>query len=70
MEAMGLEMNAPDEYWLPSLNAVRVPAGIDDGEVCDALIEQYDLEIAGGLGDLAGEIFRIVAWATQRGPRT
>ena len=56
---MGLEMNAPDEYWLPSLNAVRVPAGVDDGEACDALLEQYDLEVAGGLGDLAGEIFRI-----------
>ncbi len=59
VEAMGLEMNAPDEYWLPSLNAVRVPDGIDDGAVCNALLEQYDLEIAGGLGDLAGEIFRI-----------
>ncbi|WP_312908786.1 pyridoxal-phosphate-dependent aminotransferase family protein [Natronosalvus caseinilyticus] len=58
-EGMGLEMNPDDEYWLPSLNAVRVPDGIDDGEVCDELLERYDLEIAGGLGDLAGEIFRI-----------
>ena len=59
VEGMGLEMNAPDEYWLPSLNAVRVPDGIDDGVVCEALLEQYDLEVAGGLGDLSGEIFRI-----------
>nr|WP_199174909.1 alanine--glyoxylate aminotransferase family protein [Halegenticoccus soli] len=59
VEAMGLEMNAPDEYWLPSLNAVRVPDGVDDGEVIGYLLEEYDLEIAGGLGDLAGEIFRI-----------
>ena len=59
VEGMGLEMNAPDEYWLPSLNAVRVPSGIDDGEVCGELLDKYDLEIAGGLGDLAGEIFRI-----------
>ncbi|MFC7233267.1 pyridoxal-phosphate-dependent aminotransferase family protein [Saliphagus sp. GCM10025308] len=58
-EGMGLEMNPDDEYWLPSLNAVRVPDGVDDGEVCDELLERYDLEIAGGLGDLAGEIFRI-----------
>ncbi len=56
---MGLEMNAPDEYWLPSLNAVRVPDGIDDGEVCAELLERYDLEVASGLGDLDGEIFRI-----------
>ena len=59
IEAMGLEMNVPTAHWLPSLNAVRVPDGIDDGEVCTRLLEAYDLEIAGGLGDLAGEIFRI-----------
>ncbi|AHF99480.1 alanine--glyoxylate aminotransferase [Halostagnicola larsenii XH-48] len=59
VEGMGLEMNASEDYWLPSLNAVRVPNGIDDGAVCEALLEQYDLEIAGGLGDLSGEIFRI-----------
>jgi alanine-glyoxylate transaminase/serine-glyoxylate transaminase/serine-pyruvate transaminase len=59
LEAMGMEMNAPDEYWLPSLNAVRVPAGVDDGTVMDYLLDTYDLEIASGLGDLAGEIFRI-----------
>lgn len=59
VEAMGLEMNAPDECWLPSLNAVRVPAGVDDGAVIETLLSEYDLEIASGLGDLAGEIFRI-----------
>ncbi|MDP2496353.1 MAG: alanine--glyoxylate aminotransferase family protein [Candidatus Palauibacterales bacterium] len=59
VRAMGLEMNADDEYWLPSLNAVRVPAGIDAGEIIQAVLDGYDIEIAGGLGDLAGEIFRI-----------
>jgi len=59
VEAMGLEMNAPDEYWLPSLNAVRVPAGATDADVIDHLLDEYDLEIASGLGDLAGDIFRI-----------
>jgi len=59
VEAMGLEMNAADESWLPSLNAVRVPEGVDDGAVISDLLDGYDLEIASGLGDLAGEIFRI-----------
>jgi len=59
LEAMGLEMNAPPDYWLPSLNAVRVPDGADDGAVIARLIDAYDIEIASGLGDLAGEIFRI-----------
>ncbi|MFC4358996.1 pyridoxal-phosphate-dependent aminotransferase family protein [Halobium salinum] len=59
VEAMGLEMNAADEFWLPSLNAVRVPDGIDDGAVIDYLLDRYDLEIAGGLGDLSGAVWRI-----------
>ncbi|WP_435358766.1 pyridoxal-phosphate-dependent aminotransferase family protein [Haloarchaeobius sp. DFWS5] len=59
VEAMGMEMNAPDDYWLPSLNAVRVPEGVEDGEVISRLLDEYDLEIAGGLGDLSGDIFRI-----------
>jgi alanine-glyoxylate transaminase/serine-glyoxylate transaminase/serine-pyruvate transaminase len=59
IEAMGLEMNAPDSCWLPSLNTVRVPGGVDDGAVIQQLLDDYDLEIASGLGDLAGEIWRI-----------
>ncbi len=56
---LGLEMNASDAYWLPSLNAVRVPDGVDDAAVIDHLLTEYDLEIASGLGDLAGEVWRI-----------
>jgi alanine-glyoxylate transaminase/serine-glyoxylate transaminase/serine-pyruvate transaminase len=59
VEAMGLEMNAPDDYWLPSLNAVKVTEGVTDTDVTDYLLDQYDLEIATGLGDLDGDIFRI-----------
>ncbi len=59
LEAMGLTFNATGDVWLPSLNAVRVPDGVDDGAVINTLLESYDLEIASGLGDLAGEIFRI-----------
>ena len=59
LQSLGLEMNAPDEYWLPSLNAVRVPDSVDDGAVIDHLLAEYDLEIASGLGDLEGDIWRI-----------
>lgn len=59
IEALGMEMNVNDEYWLPSLNAVRVPEGINDSTITTHLLEQYDIEIAGGLGDLAGDILRI-----------
>ncbi|WP_224449641.1 pyridoxal-phosphate-dependent aminotransferase family protein [Haloprofundus salilacus] len=69
VEAMGLEMNAADDYWLPSLNAVRVPDGIDDGAVISFLLDQYDLEIASGLGDLEGEIFRIGCMGHSANPK-
>lgn len=59
VEAMGLEMNAEEEYWLPSLNAVRVPREVDDGEVQKRLLDEYGIEVATGLGDLEGEILRI-----------
>ncbi|KZX47381.1 alanine--glyoxylate aminotransferase family protein [Haloarcula hispanica] len=59
VEGMGLEMNAPDDFWLPSLNTVRVPDGVDDGAVIQHLLDEYDLEIASGLGALAGDIWRI-----------
>ncbi|TKX76901.1 alanine--glyoxylate aminotransferase family protein, partial [Halorubrum sp. SD626R] len=59
LQDLGLEMNAADEYWLPSLNAVQVPDGVDDAAVIDHLLAEYDIEIAAGLGDLAGDVWRI-----------
>ncbi|KZN25825.1 alanine--glyoxylate aminotransferase [Haladaptatus sp. R4] len=70
VEAMGLEMNAPEEYWLPSLNAVRVPNGVTDTDITSYLLDQYDLEIATGLGDLDGEIFRIGCMGYSARPET
>ncbi|SHK49644.1 pyridoxal-phosphate-dependent aminotransferase family protein [Haladaptatus paucihalophilus] len=70
VEAMGLEMNAPEEYWLPSLNAVRVPEGVTDTDITSYLLDQYDLEIATGLGDLDGEIFRIGCMGYSARPET
>ncbi|ODR82231.1 alanine--glyoxylate aminotransferase [Haladaptatus sp. W1] len=70
VEAMGLEMNPPEEYWLPSLNAVRVPEGVTDTDITSYLLDQYDLEIATGLGDLDGEIFRIGCMGYSARPET
>jgi alanine-glyoxylate transaminase/serine-glyoxylate transaminase/serine-pyruvate transaminase len=59
LETLGLERNPVEEAWLPSLNAVRVPEGVDDDTLIGDLVDRYDLEIASGLGALDGEIFRI-----------
>ena len=57
VEAMGLGLAS--ESWLPSLNTVRLPAGVDDGAVIEGLLDGYDIEVAGGLGDLSGEVLRV-----------
>lgn len=59
LEAVGMERIVEGENWLPSLTTVRVPQGIDDGTITNRLLEEYDIEIAGGLGDLSGEVLRI-----------
>ncbi len=57
--AMGLGMLPEDDWWLPSLNAVRVPDGVDAKGVIAALLTRHGIEISGGFGPLAGRIFRI-----------
>lgn len=57
--AMGLELAVPADERLPQLNAVRVPAGVDEAAVRRALLEQHGIEIGAGLGPLAGRIWRV-----------
>ncbi len=59
VEAMGLSMLVPEKERLPMLNAVRVPEGADDLKVRKMLLQAYGIEIGGGLGDLAGKIWRV-----------
>jgi alanine-glyoxylate transaminase/serine-glyoxylate transaminase/serine-pyruvate transaminase len=59
VEAMGMRMNAEDEYWLPSLNAVRIRPDVDARALTRHLLTKHGIEIAGGLGDLAGRVIRI-----------
>jgi len=58
-EAMGLSLNVSEDAWLPTLNPVRVPAGVDDEVVVERLLAEHGIEIVGGLGALGGEIFRV-----------
>jgi alanine-glyoxylate transaminase/serine-glyoxylate transaminase/serine-pyruvate transaminase len=59
IEAMGLSMHVPDGNRIPTLNTVRVPSGVDEARVRKELLDGPGIEIAGGLGPLAGKIFRI-----------
>jgi alanine-glyoxylate transaminase/serine-glyoxylate transaminase/serine-pyruvate transaminase len=59
IEAMGLAMNVAPENRLWSLNAVRVPDGVDDARIRARLLNDHNIEIGGGLGPLKGKIWRI-----------
>jgi alanine-glyoxylate transaminase/serine-glyoxylate transaminase/serine-pyruvate transaminase len=59
LEAMGLEFIVNEADRLPQLNAVTIPAGVDDAAVRSRLLNEYNLEIGAGLGTLAGKVWRI-----------
>jgi alanine-glyoxylate transaminase/serine-glyoxylate transaminase/serine-pyruvate transaminase len=59
LEAMGLRMVVPEKERLPMLNAVYIPEGADDGRIRKRLLQQFDLEIGGGLGNFAGKVWRV-----------
>ena len=59
LEAMGLSMLVPEAERLPMLNAVGIPQGADDKRVRSALLNEFGIEIGGGLGPLAGKIWRV-----------
>ncbi len=56
---LGLSCYVDKEWRLPTLTTVRVPEGVNEGEVRRRLLDDYDIEISGGLGDLAGKVWRI-----------
>ena len=59
LEALGLELLAHPDYRLNPLTTVQIPEGIDDAQVRAALLNEYGIEIGGGLGEFRGKAWRI-----------
>jgi alanine-glyoxylate transaminase/serine-glyoxylate transaminase/serine-pyruvate transaminase len=59
LDTIGLSLFVDEKARLPQLNAVSVPAGVDEALVRKRLLEEHGLEIGAGLGELAGKIWRI-----------
>lgn len=59
LEALGLRMIVPVEHRLPSLTTVQVPDGVDEAAIRRRLLDEYNIEIAGGLGVFKGKAWRI-----------
>lgn len=56
---LGLECHVEQQFRLPTLTTVRVPAGIEAKAVTRKLLEDYNIEIGNGLGELGGKVWRI-----------
>lgn len=54
---------AGERLW--TLNAVKVPQGVDDAAVRKYLLQHDNIEIGAGLGPLAGKVFRIGLMGTS-----
>lgn len=59
LDNLGLELVVEERYLLPQLNMVRIPVGVDDLQVRNRLLKEFNLEIGAGLGELAGKVWRI-----------
>jgi alanine-glyoxylate transaminase/serine-glyoxylate transaminase/serine-pyruvate transaminase len=60
VEAMGLKMFVEDpaaRAW--TVNTVRCPEGIEEAKVRASLTQSFGIEIATGIGDLRGKIWRV-----------
>ena len=52
-------MHVKEGLRLPSLNTVRIPPGVEDQKIRRALLEEFQIEIGGGLGSLQRKVWRI-----------
>jgi len=67
--AMGLEYTADPNNQLPQLNAVKIPAGMDDVAGRKAMLTEFGIEIGGGLGDFKGKAWRIGLMGVNSQPK-
>ncbi len=57
--AMGLSVVADVDVSLPSITAVVAPEGVNEAQARKHLLEVHGVELSGGLGPLAGKVWRI-----------
>ncbi len=66
---LGLSCHVSDPTLrIPSLTTVRVPDGVDAKTVAQRLLNEYNIEIAGGFSKLAGKVWRIGLMGTNSRP--
>ena len=59
LEALDLTLLIPEPYRMVTVTTVRVPDGVNEAQVRGRLREEFNIEIAGGLGELKGKVWRV-----------
>ena len=59
LEELGFSFLVKEGFRLPMLNSVLLPEGIDEAAIRSTLLNKYNIEVGGGLGALAGKIWRV-----------
>ncbi len=59
LEQIGLKLHVPTDLRLPTLTTVQIPPGVDGKAFTLHLLNNFGVEIGGGLGSLAGKVWRI-----------
>jgi alanine-glyoxylate transaminase / serine-glyoxylate transaminase / serine-pyruvate transaminase len=59
LEELGIKCHVEKDFRLPSLTTALIPEGVDGKSVAGYLLRNYNIEIAAGLGQLAGKVWRI-----------
>ena len=59
LEPLGLSPYPRRTDRLPTLNCIGLPEGLDEAGVRNALLQEFGIEIGGGLGPLQGKVWRI-----------
>ena len=59
LRSLGFEMFVEDEYASPIVTGVRARPEFELAEMSQWLVEQRDIAVGGGLGELSGKIFRV-----------
>ena len=60
LEALGLKLlvEKPSDR-LPTVTAVLIPSGVGDSKLRNQLLDEFNIEIAGGFGPIQGKIWRV-----------
>ncbi|MBD1841797.1 alanine--glyoxylate aminotransferase family protein [Coleofasciculus sp. FACHB-501] len=70
LENLGLDLHVKREFRLPTLTTVCIPEGVDGKAIARQLLNEHNIEIGGGLGELAGKVWRVGLMGFNSRPET